>query len=584
MISLFNTGFVRMDLWVFISLVFKCGITCFNLYFIVHLFILRKKELYYIFKTYAGYCIIAVYVFYAFPRMSWELADLITETRAFLLWIFNFFSTLFPFFLYLFFWREKTQLAWGVETGKAIKAAKKKKNRNVQSRKKLTTILVENLHVILQAIIIVILLQHFLFQLYVIPTESMVPAILTGDRPFVTKLQSGPVIPLTDWRLPALIKPGRGNIVVFENPYYTQDSLFKKVFHHFVFLATLSLVNIDRDEYGAVRKQFIVKRIIGVPGDKLKMIDDVVFIKRGAGGQFRPLKEDRDEYSHINLYNESPEIVKQIQDVLITRQTRALLDRWDRKKNEISVSVLKRDITETVTFTRDKLKTHKLSEEEQEKLFYQCQQQTTIVKHIMKSPEFDLYFQNDIQKTNKLIYLDSLEKKNEMGVFYKYFVNQDNLQEEDLSSLSDYEMNGKKLNLIYDHLMLKKFSRYCEIMFNRTDNSDPDSDNQLLSINRDISEFYIYIHYYDFRNFPEFPAGKGNYIPEGSYFLMGDNRYNSLDFRYSQVRYYFRKLDLNDPSSFVYPSSLDPFLLKEEKILGIVAIRLWPLHRFGFIR
>jgi hypothetical protein len=64
---------------------------------------------------------------------------------------------------------------------------------------------------------------------------------------------------------------------------------------------------------------------------------------------------------------------------------------------------------------------------------------------------------------------------------------------------------------------------------------------------------------------------------------MGDNRYNSLDFRYEDSRN-LRRLDTDDDYSFAYASSLAPHSLDEKKILGIVVLRMWPPDRFGLVK
>jgi hypothetical protein len=64
---------------------------------------------------------------------------------------------------------------------------------------------------------------------------------------------------------------------------------------------------------------------------------------------------------------------------------------------------------------------------------------------------------------------------------------------------------------------------------------------------------------------------------------MGDNRYNSLDFRYAD-NYYMRTLDPTDQYSYRYSSSLDLHTLNESKILGIVVLRMWPPERFGIVK
>ena len=98
------------------------------------------------------------------------------------------------------------------------------------------------------AAILVILIQTFVFQLYEIPTESMVPAFLERDRPFTAKFDAGPRIPLTDWRLPFLRLPERGDIITLANPRYPENQgvNLKKYLSQFVSMITFTAVNIDK--------------------------------------------------------------------------------------------------------------------------------------------------------------------------------------------------------------------------------------------------------------------------------------------------------------------------------------------------
>ena len=64
---------------------------------------------------------------------------------------------------------------------------------------------------------------------------------------------------------------------------------------------------------------------------------------------------------------------------------------------------------------------------------------------------------------------------------------------------------------------------------------------------------------------------------------MGDNRYNSLDFRF-QERTETRALDAADASSVLYRSILAPFALEKKFIEGKASFILWPPSRIGRIR
>ena len=75
---------------------------------------------------------------------------------------------------------------------------------------------------ILYAIVIVLIINTFLIQNYQIPTGSMIPIIMPGDRLFANRFVYGVKLPFTDgllgYRLPKIKSPQRGDLVVFRAP------------------------------------------------------------------------------------------------------------------------------------------------------------------------------------------------------------------------------------------------------------------------------------------------------------------------------------------------------------------------------
>jgi len=119
----------------------------------------------------------------------------------------------------------------------------------------------ETVRVVFHALIIALVIRTFLFQPFNIPSGSMIPTLLVGDYLFVSKYSYG----YTHYSLPFspavftgrvwATGPQRGDVVVFRLP--KDDSI----------------------DY--------IKRVIGLPGDRIQMIDGVLNING------TPVKKER---------------------------------------------------------------------------------------------------------------------------------------------------------------------------------------------------------------------------------------------------------------------------------------------------
>lgn len=91
-----------------------------------------------------------------------------------------------------------------------------------------------------------------------VPTGSMRPTILEGDRVWVNKLAYDLKFPFTTWRLAGWGDPRRGDIVVFFSPH------------------------------DGTR---LVKRVIGLPGDILELRDNSLVVN-GQPVEYQPIAEE----------------------------------------------------------------------------------------------------------------------------------------------------------------------------------------------------------------------------------------------------------------------------------------------------
>jgi len=129
----------------------------------------------------------------------------------------------------------------------------------------------EQISTLLVAVLIALCIRAFVIEPYRIPSGSMFPTLLVGDHLFVNKFIYGIKLPFTDLRLPGLRQPERGDIAVFT-------------------VAQRSSQTFPADQRPDLPREEFVKRIIGLPGDRLAFRGGRVFVN-GEPIEARPLGE-----------------------------------------------------------------------------------------------------------------------------------------------------------------------------------------------------------------------------------------------------------------------------------------------------
>ena len=124
------------------------------------------------------------------------------------------------------------------------------------------------------AVIAATILRTFLIEAYTIPTSSMEKSMLIGDFLFVSKVAYGPRVPMTPIAFPLVhhtmpIGNGKSYTEAVQLPYHRMKGLGKIERNDCV------VFNWPAETLGRPvdKKENYVKRCVGVPGDKIELID-----------------------------------------------------------------------------------------------------------------------------------------------------------------------------------------------------------------------------------------------------------------------------------------------------------------------
>lgn len=118
--------------------------------------------------------------------------------------------------------------------------------RNLDDPPKKKGVVREYLEALLTAVLLAFFIRSFVIEPFKIPSKSMVPTLLVGDHIFVNKFVYGLRIPLTKKWLIHFSEPKYGDVIVF---IYPQDE-----------------------------KLDFIKRVIGLPGDAIRLHDGVLYV------------------------------------------------------------------------------------------------------------------------------------------------------------------------------------------------------------------------------------------------------------------------------------------------------------------
>ena len=195
-------------------------------------------------------------------------------------------------------------LTW-VETS-TEKALTKRKAKRAYNKAKKRTFLSETLEwidALVFGVFWVIIFNQFLFQLFLIPSPSMVDTLLINDRVVVFKDQygveiypAGPKIAEENRRVQ------RDDIITFYNPEYNSKGPVFDILSQAIYMGTLSLVNIDKNEDGTPAERLYVKRAAGLGGDNIYFNNGNVYIKAAGTGEW----VDEVKFRSDNLLSTGP--------------------------------------------------------------------------------------------------------------------------------------------------------------------------------------------------------------------------------------------------------------------------------------
>ncbi len=130
-------------------------------------------------------------------------------------------------------------------------------------------------------------ITFFLFSTYSVQNVSMEPLLKEGDYIVTAQILYGSRIPFTKKsRFPGFLQPQRGDVVVALPGNYSEPSTVFKIIDPIIRFFTLQKIAVISSTPDSGTTPYMVKRIVGIPGDTIRMEDFTIYIKTTESDYF----------------------------------------------------------------------------------------------------------------------------------------------------------------------------------------------------------------------------------------------------------------------------------------------------------
>jgi signal peptidase I len=135
------------------------------------------------------------------------------------------------------------------------------------------------LKLLIATVLLYLVISSMFLATFQVESGSMEPLLEPKDRIFVSPLIYGARILFFSAKLPPVREPQRGDIVVIRSPMYSRPKLPLSLIEPLIRFVSFQRGRVVRDESGRRIPPYMIKRIVAVPGDTVRISGFTAYIR-----------------------------------------------------------------------------------------------------------------------------------------------------------------------------------------------------------------------------------------------------------------------------------------------------------------